>query len=235
MNQEQLGATASMSLRAYAKHRKALGLRGGSHVAVRQAIRDQRIVEGVTADGQIIAEIADTEWGRNTAPRPLGPARGRPQERPRPRARSRIAHSASSGQAAPSTSLRTGSAAVPTRQVAPQVASPPPLSFGGSNYQLDRARRENVRLRKELIELRKLEEKFVNADEVKVAQFNRDRMIRDRLLNIRDRLAAPMSAESDIKKCWDMLDIEIRQVLTALADAGVDSVSSEVEPETAMV
>jgi len=101
--------------------------------------------------------------------------------------------------------------------------------------QLDRARRENVRLRKELIELRKLEEKFVNADEVKVAQFNRDRMIRDRLLNIRDRLAAPMSAESDIKKCWDMLDIEIRQVLTALADAGVDSVSSEVEPETAMV
>jgi len=86
-----------------------------------------------------------------------------------------------------------------------------------------------------VIELRKLEEKFVNADEVKVAQFNRDRMIRDRLLNIRDRLAAPMSAESDVKKCWDMLDIEIRQVLTALADAGVDSVSSEVERDAAKV
>ena len=70
MNQEQLGATASMSLRAYAKHRKALGLDGGSHVAVRKAIRNHRVVEGVVADGKIIAEIADAEWERNTGPRP---------------------------------------------------------------------------------------------------------------------------------------------------------------------
>ena len=206
MNREPVSKTAPLSVRAYARHRKALGLDGGSDTAVWKAIRDRRVVKGVTADGKIIAEIADAEWERNTGPRP--------------RVRSRVA--------APSTGG-------PTRQVAPSVASSPPPSFGGSNYQLDRARRENVKLRKEVIELRKLEEKFVNADEVKVAQFNRDRMIRDRLLNIRDRLAAPMSAESDIKKCWDMLDIEIRQVLTALADAGVDSVSSEVERDAAKV
>jgi len=210
MNREPVSKTAPMSLRAYAKHRKAQGLDGGSHVAVRNAIRDQRIVEGVTADGQIIADVADTEWERNTPPRPnvRRPHRLNP---------------------------RITSAPAQTRHVAPQLSSAPPAPFGGSNYPLDRARCENVKLREEVIELRKIEEKFVNADEVKVAQFNRDRMIRDRLLNIRDRLAAPMSAESDVKKCWDMLDIEIRQVLTALADAGVDSVSSEVERDAAMV
>ena len=80
MNQEQLAANAPMSLRAYAKHRKALGLIGGTDTAVKKAIESRRIVNGVTADGQIIAEIADAEWGRNTGPRP--------------RVRGRVAHSA---------------------------------------------------------------------------------------------------------------------------------------------
>src|SRR3972149_10518443 len=123
MNQEQRAASAPMSLRAYGRHRKALGLEGGSHEAVRQAIIDRRIVDGVTANGKIIVEIADAEWERNTGPRP--------------RVRSRVAHSASSGQAAPSTGG-------PTRQVAPSVASSTPPSFGGSHYPLDPAPRENV-------------------------------------------------------------------------------------------
>src|SRR3972149_8989741 len=116
MNREPVSKTAPMSLRAYGRHRKALGLEGGSHEAVRQAIIDRRIVDGVTANGKIIVEIADAEWERNTGPRP--------------RVRSRVAHSASSGQAAPSTGG-------PTRQVAPirqaqdrpSVASSPPPSF----------------------------------------------------------------------------------------------------------
>src|SRR3990167_1915636 len=201
MNQETVTATASLSVRAYARHRKALGLEGGSHEAVRQAIIDRRIVEGVTADGKIIAEIADAEWERNTGPRP--------------RVRSRVAHSASSGQAAPSTGG-------PTRQVASSVASSPPPSFGGSNYQLDRARRENVRLRKEVIELRKLEEKFINADEAKVAHFNESRMLRDRAFNIRDRAAPLLAAETDQKKCWEILDSELRLAFGEYADGKLD-------------
>jgi len=211
MNQEQLAANAPMSLRAYAKHRKALGLIGGTDTAVKKAIESRRIVNGVTADGQIIAEIADAEWERNTGPRP--------NERPRPRARTRA------------------SVAGQTRQVAPSVASSPPPSFGGSNYQLDRARRENVKLRKEVIELRKLEEKFVNADEVKVAQFNKGRILRDGVFSIADRLAAPLAAETDQKKCWEMLMSEFRQVFTSFAD-GMLALSEQETPaqrETAAV
>ena len=221
MNREPVSKTAPLSVRAYARHRKALGLDGGSDTAVWKAIRDRRVVKGVAADGKIIAEIADAEWERNTAPRPLGPARGRPQERPRPRARSRIAHSASSGQAAPSTGG-------PTRQVASSVASSPPPSFGGSNYQLDRARRENVKLRKEVIELRKLEEKFINADEAKVAHFNESRMLRDRAFNIRDRAAPLLAAETDQKKCWEILDSELRLAFGEYADGKLDEESQPV-------
>ena len=196
MNREPVSKTASLSVRAYARHRKALGLDGGSDTAVWKAIRDRRVVKGVTADGKIIAEIADAEWERNTGPRP--------------RVRSRVA--------APSTGG-------PTRQVAPSVASSPPPSFGGSNYQLDRARRENVKLRKEVIELRKLEEKFINADEAKVAHFNESRMLRDRAFNIRDRAAPLLAAETDQKKCWEILDSELRLAFGEYADGRLDEES----------
>ena len=206
MNQEQLAANAPMSLRAYAKHRKALGLEGGSDAAVRKAIRDRRLVASVRPDGKIIAaEVADAEWERNTGPRP--------NDRPRPRTRTRIA-----------------STSGPPRQVAPQAASAPPVSFGGSNYQLDRARRENVKLRKEVIELRKLEEKFVNADEVKVAQFNKGRILRDGVFSIADRLAAPIAAETDQRKCWEMMMSEFRQVFTRFAE-GTLALSEQETPE----
>ena len=196
MNRELVSKTAPLSVRAYARHRKALGLDGGSDTAVWKAIRDRRVVKGVTADGKIIAEIADAEWERNTGPRP--------------RVRSRVA--------APSTGG-------PTRQVAPSVASSPPPSFGGSNYQLDRARRENVKLRKEVTELRKLEEKFINADEAKVAHFNESRMLRDRAFNIRDRAAPLLAAETDQKKCWKILDSELRLAFGEYADGKLDEES----------
>jgi len=200
MNQETVTATAPLSLRAYGRHRKALGLEGGSHEAVRQAIIDRRIVDGVTANGKIIVEIADAEWERNTGPRP--------NERPRARAKTGIAGAA--GQ---------------TQRAVTQLASAPPVSFGGSNYQLDRARRENVKLRKEVIELRKLEEKFINADEAKVAHFNESRMLRDRAFNIRDRAAPLLAAETDQKKCWEILDSELRLAFGEYADGKLDEES----------
>ena len=184
-----------MTLRTYAKHRKARGLRGGSHTAVSDAIRTGRI--SATTEGKIIAAQADAEWDRNTGPRP--------DERPRPRAKTKIA--SAPGQA---------------RQTVPQLASAPPPSFGGSNYQLDRARRENVKLRKEVIELRKLEEKFINADEAKVAHFNESRMLRDRVFNIRDRAAPLLAAETDQKKCWEILDSELRLAFGEYADGKLD-------------
>jgi hypothetical protein len=58
--------------------------------------------------------------------------------------------------------------------------------------------------------------KYVDADEVKVAAFNRGRAVREALLNIPDRLAAVLAAESDGSKVHALLAAEIRQALEEL-------------------
>ena len=58
--------------------------------------------------------------------------------------------------------------------------------------------------------------KYVDADEVNVAAFNRARVVRDSLLNIPDRLAGVIAAESDAQKVHALLATEIRQVLEEL-------------------
>jgi hypothetical protein len=59
-----------MNLEAYAKHRKAQGLRGTSHVAVLKAIESGRLTEPavrkVGARWQIDAPLADAQWAGNT-------------------------------------------------------------------------------------------------------------------------------------------------------------------------
>ena len=56
--------SAPLSVRAYAAHRKAKGLRGQSRQAVERAIRDGRISR--TAEGKIDPEVADAEWDGST-------------------------------------------------------------------------------------------------------------------------------------------------------------------------
>lgn len=57
-----------MSLRAYARSRKARGLPGGTHRAVQRAIESGRIAEAVDDDGLIDPELADRLWAENTRP-----------------------------------------------------------------------------------------------------------------------------------------------------------------------
>jgi hypothetical protein len=52
--------------------------------------------------------------------------------------------------------------------------------------------------------------KFVDADEVKVAAFNKGRIVRDALLNIAARVAPLLAAESDERACFELIDHEIR-------------------------
>lgn len=57
-----------ISQRAYAAHRKQLGLAGGTHRAVQVAIRDGRLKKSLAPDGRSIADIAaaDAEWDSTT-------------------------------------------------------------------------------------------------------------------------------------------------------------------------
>ena len=93
-----------MNLQAYANHRKALGLRGTSHVAVINAYNDGRLSEpAVRREGRswiINAELADEQWATRTDPseygghagggsRPIGtegPAQQEPAASPAPAA-----------------------------------------------------------------------------------------------------------------------------------------------------
>ncbi len=56
-----------LSRRAYAAHRKAHGLVGGTINAVKTAIDDGRLVKSLTPDGRIAdAAAADAEWAAST-------------------------------------------------------------------------------------------------------------------------------------------------------------------------
>ena len=54
--------------------------------------------------------------------------------------------------------------------------------------------------------------KYVDADEVKVAAFNKARVVRDNLLNIPGRLAPLTAGSSDARVCFRLMDTEIRRV-----------------------
>ncbi len=59
--------------------------------------------------------------------------------------------------------------------------------------------------------------KYVDADEVKVAAFNKARIVRDGLLNIPGRMASLLAAESNEHKVHELLAHEIRAVLEELS------------------
>ena len=63
--------------------------------------------------------------------------------------------------------------------------------------------------------------RYVDADEVKAAAFNKARVVRDGLLNIPDRLSAVLAAENDPARVHELLAAEIRTALEELSgDSG---------------
>ena len=109
----------------------------------------------------------------------------------------------------------------PTAPRKPESSSPEPLSLpqGGDLPTLllkTRIKSEVERARLLEIKARVEAGKYVDADEIKVAAFNRARVVRDSLLNIPDRLAGILAAEGDAQKVHAMLATEIRQALEEL-------------------
>jgi hypothetical protein len=95
-------------------------------------------------------------------------------------------------------------------------------SASGINYANERAIRERIRVRRETIELRKREEKLISRDEIQVAAFNRGRVLRDAMLNLADRVAAQIAAESEINKVHEILTTEIRRSILEFADGPIN-------------
>ncbi len=109
-----------------------------------------------------------------------------------------------------------------TREYAPAVigqGDDDGATFGASQYTKARAVREHYQARLAKIEYEERIAKLVSKDEVQVAAFNTHRVIRDAMLNIPDRVAAMLAAETNEAKCHEMLSTEIRKALNEFADA----------------
>src|SRR5690349_14173774 len=70
-----------MSLRAYARHRRSLGLPGATPTAVHKAVRTGRLAESLVNGRIPDAKAADAEWHRNTLAH-MGPLHGRTSSGP---------------------------------------------------------------------------------------------------------------------------------------------------------
>lgn len=141
------------------------------------------------ADGTIDPVKADADWERNT-----NQAQQRKETAPAPKAASRVQ--------------------------AP--ATPPPSDApigGGPNYAQSRAIKEAYHARLAKLSYEEKSGALVRTDNVKIAWFNILRVMRDRLLNMPDRMAPILSAETEPKQVRELLDTELRLVLDDAADA----------------
>lgn len=110
------------------------------------------------------------------------------------------------------------SVVAPTWPLSPRSDLPSPGSSDLPTLLL-RARTKTEVEKGKLLELKAKVEagRFVDADEVKVAAFNKARVVRDALVNLASRLAPLVAAESDERTCFDLIDREVRQALEELA------------------
>ena len=88
--------------------------------------------------------------------------------------------------------------------------------FGASQYAKGARWREHYQARLAKIECEERVATLVPKDKVQVAAFNKSRQFRDHILNIPDRVAAMVAAETDAAKC---LATEIRRALYKFADS----------------
>lgn len=94
-----------------------------------------------------------------------------------------------------------------------------PIVNSGPSFAQSRAIKEAYNARLAKLSYEEKSGALVRTDTVKVAWFNTLRVLRDRALNLPDRLAPLLAAETDPKIVRDLLEEELRTVLTDAADA----------------
>jgi hypothetical protein len=189
-------------MRAYALHRKESGLPGQSHGAVRKAIDRETLVESVSYNARnkvsIDFEVADREWANRTDPaqvREPGVAKGR----------------FSDGED------RTGQGGL-----FPDMRPPadPADQNKGPSLKTAQAVKLSFQARLTQLDFEERSGKLCQVDRVKVEAFRTARLVRDKVLNVADRIGAPLAAETDAHACREMLIRELNVALEELAEAG---------------
>lgn len=184
-----------MNLQQYANHRKSLGLRGQSHVAVINAINDGRLTPpAVERNGQrwqINAVLADVQWAERTDATESG-SRGGP---PRPIGREATAAAVAKSVAA---SMGQGTGG-PSLAVSKQVKA----AYDAKMAELEYKQRNG--------EMGRIED-------MKREAFSLAKQIREGVLGIVPRVSADLAAISDQFEVERLLEGELLVALRSLAD-----------------
>jgi hypothetical protein len=182
-----------MNLQAYANHRKTLGLRGTSHVAVLNAINDGRLSEpAVQRQGRswiIDPALADAQWASRTDPSERGAMGG--------------------GTARP---IGTTSPAAPTTD------QPPAATKGGPPLAISKQVKAAYEAKLTELDYKERNGELVAVRDVKSQAFACARAVRDGMMGLADRVAPQLAATADARECHRLLTDEIRVALRGLSD-----------------
>jgi hypothetical protein len=189
-----------MNLKQYADHRKALGLRGQTHVAVINACNDGRLTPpAVHRNGRswvIDAQLADEQWATRTDPSEYGGMGG--------------------GTARPIGPV--ASASQPPSTPPPPVELTAPVPKGGPSLAVSKQVKAAYEAKICELDYKQRNGELVAAREVKGQAFTLARAVRDGMMGIADRLAPQLAASTDARQVHALLTTEIRVALRALAD-----------------
>ncbi len=188
-----------ISLREFARRREV------ALSAVQKAIATGRVTS-VKRDerGRVVgieANQATDEWNRNTDP----------------------VEAFKSGKILAPPSVQTSGQAFPSLQLEPPPAPPvakekPTAPDDDGGYYESRAKREKFAALTAERDYLEAIGRLVSVDELREVSFRRYRAIRDKLLNIPDRVAAILAAEKDPARVHTALTAEIKRVLHELSD-----------------
>jgi hypothetical protein len=179
-----------VNLQQYANHRKALGLRGTSHVAVINACNDGRLSEpAVRREGRswiINAELADEQWATRTDP-------------------------SSQGSSDPSP--------ISIKAPAQQQPAALPAAKGGPSLAVSKQVKAAYEAKLTELEYKERSGEMGNLQDVRKEAARLARQVRDLLLIVPSRNAAKVAAMSDPEDIRALLQAEIESALRGLASA----------------
>lgn len=190
-----------MNLQQYADHRKAKGLRGTSHVAVINAINDQRLTPpAVQRNGRfwiIDAAAADQQWADRTDPSEHGAMGG--------------------GTALPIGIERQETKAVlAVQKQSTPLSHPPATAKGGPPLATSKQVRAAYEAKMAELDYKERIEELGDLNAVRTRAAKLARQVRDLLLIIPTRNAARLAAMSDPEDVRALLEEEIENALKGL-------------------
>ena len=186
-----------MNLQQYANHRKALGLRGTSHVAVINAIKGERLTPpAVRREGSrwiINPELADEQWATRTDPSEYG------------------------GQAGGG-SRPIGIETLVQQRPATPPPPPPPSPKGGPSLAMSKQVKAAYEAKLTELEYKERSGEMGNLQDVRKEAARLARQVRDLLLIVPSRNAAKVAAMSDSEDIRALLQQEIELALKGMAN-----------------